>query len=206
MPAIKRFPCDGAPQEPRNVSLTAEPATISDDPARWIASIAGRQDRASFISLFSCFAPRVKGYLLRHGVSASVAEDLAQDTLLAVWRKAGQFDPQRASAAAWIFTIARNRWVDVIRGEQRPVDGRIAEPGGVQSTPEDDFSRLEVESRLRAALRALPAEQSEIVRLSYFEDQTHSEIAERLQLPLGTVKSRIRLANAYLRSTLDGFA
>ena len=188
------------------MSLTAEPATISDDPAQWIALIAGRQDRTSFVSLFSCYAPKVKGYLLRHGVSAPVAEDLAQETLLTVWRKAGQFDPHRATAAAWIFTIARNRWVDVIRSEQRPADGRIAEPVGVQPTPEEDFSRQEVEARLRAALKTLPPEQSEILRLSYFEDQTHSEIAERLQLPLGTVKSRIRLASASLRSTLDGCA
>lgn len=206
MPATKRYPRDTLPPEPREVSLAAETATIENDPAQWISLIARQQDRTSFVSLFVCYAPRVKGYLLRHGVSASIAEDLAQETLLTVWRKAAQFDPERASAAAWIFTIARNRWVDIMRGDQRRGDGRIAEPLGSQTTPEDELSKLEVEARLRAALRTLPAEQSEILRLSYFEDRTHAEIAERLQLPLGTVKSRIRLANAHLRSALDGCA
>lgn len=188
------------------MSLASERVTVADEPAEWIASIAERQDRTSFVSLFSCYAPKVKGYLLRHGVSEPVAEELAQETLLAVWRKANQFDPRRASAAAWIFTIARNRWVDVIRVEHRPGDGRIAEPPCIQPTPEDDLSKSELANRLRAALKTLPTEQAEILKLSYFEDHSHAEIAERLQLPLGTVKSRIRLANAYLRSTLDGCA
>lgn len=206
MPAPKRDFSETLPLESGEVSLAAEQVTEETGPALWISSIAERQDRASFALLFDCYAPQLKGYLLRRGVSASVAEDVAQDTLLTVWRKAALFDPDRASPASWIFTIARNRWVDVLRGEQRGGDGRIAEPLAGQTTPEEELSKLQVEVRLRAALRTLPAEQAEILRLSYFEDRSHAEIAEQLQLPIGTVKGRIRLANAQLRSALESCA
>ncbi len=176
-----------------------------DQPAEWIVSIAARRDCGSFIALFTQFAPRVKGYLIRHGVSPQVAEELAQETFLMVWRKASQFDPMRATASAWIYTIARNLRVDLLRRERHPDDGCIGEPPNAQRTPEDDLKALEIERRLRTAIDNLPREQAEVLRLSYFEDQTHPEIADRLGLPLGTVKSRIRLASTHLRTTLHGF-
>ena len=136
--------------------------------------------------------------------TTQVAEELAQETFLMVWRKANQFDPTRASAGAWIYTIARNLRVDLLRRERHPDDGCIGEPPSAQRTPEDELKVLEAERRLRDAIENLPREQAEVVRLSYFEDQTHPEIADRLGLPLGTVKSRIRLASTQLRSTLAG--
>lgn len=187
------------------MSQTAERPTISSHPAQWVVSIAEYRDRASFIALFTHFAPKVKGYLMRHGVSEPMAEELTQETFLSVWRKADQFDPMRASAVAWIYTIARNLWVDVVRHERHPDDNRIAEPPVAQLTPEEHLKTLEGEKRLRDAMGALPQEQAEVLRLSFFEEKTHAEIADHLGLPLGTVKSRIRLAAAHLRSTLDGF-
>ena len=178
----------------------------ADHPGDWIVAIAEHRDRESFIALFTSFAPKVKGYLLRHGLAEQVAEDLAQETLLAVWRKAEQFDPMRASAGAWIYTIARNLRVDLLRRELHPDDGCIGEMPIAQPTPEDELKALEAEKRLRAAIETLPREQAQVLQLSYFEERTHSEIASRLGLPLGTVKSRIRLASTHLRSALGGFA
>ena len=186
------------------MSVSANRADAVDQSADWIVRIAARQDCGSFIALFTQFAPRVKGYLIRQGVSQQVAEELAQETFLMVWRKANQFDPMRASAGAWIYTIARNLRVDLLRRERHPDDGRIGEAPSAQRTPEDELKVLEAERRLRGAIDNLPREQAEVVRLSYFEDQTHPEIADRLGLPLGTVKSRIRLASTQLRSTLAG--
>ncbi len=177
---------------------------ISIEPADWIVGIAASRDRECFISLFTLFAPKVKAYLLRQGVVEQSAEELAQETLLAVWRKAGQFDPERATAGAWIYTIARNLRVDLIRRERHPDDGRIAEPALEQVTPEQQLKTSEGEKRVRAAIDRLPPEQAQVMRLSFFDERSHPEIACDLGLPLGTVKSRIRLATAQLRSALEG--
>lgn len=184
--------------------MSTETPTLEDDAASWIVAIGTWRDRTSFIALFTQFAPKVKGYLIRQGVSEPVAEELAQETLLAIWRRAHQFDPARASAAAWIYTIARNLWVDLLRHERHPSDGRIAEQPDAQRTPEEDLKAAESHTRLRVAIDALSPEQAEVLSLFYFEDQTHPQIADRLRLPLGTVKSRIRLASTHLRAALDG--
>lgn len=179
--------------------------SVSERPADWIVAIATTRDRDCFISLFTTFAPKVKGYLLRQGVGEQQAEELAQETLLAIWRKADQFDPDRATAGAWIYTIARNLRIDLIRQERHPDDGRVAEPIVPPPTPEDALKAAESEQRLRAAILNLPPEQAAVMRLSFFEDRSHPEIAVELGLPLGTVKSRIRLATAQLRSSLEGY-
>ncbi len=166
-----------------------------------IGRIAAQADRAAFAELFQHFAPRVKSYGLRLGASAPAAEELAQETLLAVWRKAAQFDPERASASTWIFTIARNLRIDTLRRERPP------------PPPEDDadpapladalLTEAEHGGRVRRALAQLPPEQLQVIRLSFFSDAPHSAIAESLGLPLGTVKSRLRLAMTRLRSLLE---
>lgn len=186
------------------VSDAAQRAGVSNEPADWIVGIARSQDRGCFISLFTLFAPKVKSYLLRQGVAEPSAEELAQETLLAVWRKANQFDSERATAGAWIYTIARNLRVDLLRHERHPDDGRIAEPVDEQPTPEQTLKASEGEKRVRAAIDSLPPEQAQVLRLSFFDDLSHPEIAIRLGLPLGTVKSRIRLATAHLRLVLEG--
>lgn len=176
---------------------------LAASPEAWIVAIAEDRDRGSFAALFRSFAPKIKTYLIRHGMSPAIAEELTQETFLNVWRKADQFDPQRASASAWIYTIARNLRVDYLRREHhpddRPADNDLDQP----STPEEELRSKQGEMRLQAAMGTLSVEQSTVLRLSFFEEKTHPEIAAHLGLPLGTVKSRIRLAAAYLRSLLD---
>ena len=164
--------------------------------------VAGSRDRAAFAALFSHFAPRVKAYLLRLGASPALAEDLAQEALLSLWRKAHLFDPAKASAATWLFTIARNLRIDAIRREKRPeLDaGDFAAP---EDAPADQaLAWADTEVRLRAALRELPPDQVQVVELSFFADKPHSQIAGELGIPLGTVKSRLRLAMARLKRAL----
>jgi len=177
------------------------------DWAGLIGRVASRGDREAFKALFEHFAPRIKGFLVKTGSSADQAEEIAQSTMVAVWTRAGQFDPSSAGAAAWIFTIARNQRIDAVRRAAR--EGRLGQ--GVIPDEEADptlaadqiVSRVEDASRVAAAIERLSVEQSTVIRLSFIEERPHSEIAAVLGLPLGTVKSRIRLAMNRLRELLD---
>jgi RNA polymerase sigma-70 factor (ECF subfamily) len=175
--------------------------------AEMIHAIATRGDRGAFAALFGHFAPRVKSYMLRLGAEPQLAEELAQETLLTVWRKAAAFDPAKAAPSTWIFTIARNLRIDAARRGRRgepaddPSDVADADP-----TPDEALAAVQSEARVRQALLALPLDQAEVVRLSYFSDKPHSEIADELRLPLGTVKSRLRLAMRRLRDLLADLA
>lgn len=177
----------------------------SPDLAACILAVGRTRDRDAFIVLFSYFAPRLKTYLRRRGSSVSVAEDLAQETLLTVWKKAGSFDPAKAGASTWVFTIARNLQIDTQRHErhQADVDGQLEVGAAEASAGEDHVARSERERRVRKAMGELPAKQAEVIRLAFFEDSSHTEIERRLGTPLGTVKSRIRLALQYLRLAFD---
>lgn len=177
---------------------------LPKDPASQIVRIANHQDRAAFAALFSHFAPRIKAYLVRLGTPSSQAEDLAQEAMLSVWRKASYYDPSRAGASTWIFTIARNLRIDALRREKRP-DLLKEDPLPPSEIPSADalVEADQRDSRIRVALTSLSPEQAEAVRLSFFEDAPHSEIAERLNIPLGTVKSRLRLAMIRLRAALE---
>jgi RNA polymerase sigma factor (sigma-70 family) len=166
--------------------------------------IARDRDRRAFELLFVHFAPRLKGFLMRQGAGAAAAEDLAQETMLAVWRKAQLFDPSRASASTWIFTVARNLRIDAIRRERRP-DFDPNDPAfvpGEEPAADVKVMRDDEEFRMRAALAKLSPEQAEIVQMSFFADKPHSAIASELGIPLGTVKSRLRLAMARIRAAL----
>ncbi len=169
-----------------------------------VVAVGRARDRAAFKTLFDHFAPRVKGYLMRLGTANSVAEDLAQEAMLTLWRKAALFDPAKASASTWIFTIARNLRIDAIRRERRPEldphEPALQPEAERQADETMDWSKAEV--RLRAALADLPREQAQIIELSFLSEKPHSIIAIELGLPLGTVKSRIRLAMARLRTAL----
>ncbi len=172
-----------------------------------IGRVASHGDREAFRSLFEHFGPRIKGLMLKAGCSADEAEEIAQGTLIAVWRKAGQFDPASTGAAAWIFTIARNLRIDSLRRHARA--GRFGEDAELANMPDATepadvvISRVEDTARVKAAIDRLSDEQSKVIQLSFIEERPHPEIASLLGIPLGTVKSRIRLAMNRLRDLLD---
>jgi len=172
------------------------------DRLQWVSeveAIRDRQDQSAFAALFQHFAPRVKAYLIKTGSAPDVAEEVTQDVMATLWRKAGMFDPGKASVSTWVFTIARNRRIDIVRRNRRPEPEDL--PWGPEAEPDaDDVLSLQEETeRLGAALRSLPDKQRTLVEHAYFGELSHSEIAEETGLPLGTIKSRIRLALDRLR-------
>jgi RNA polymerase sigma-70 factor (ECF subfamily) len=168
-----------------------------------IVAVARNQDRSAFARLFQHFAPRIKTLMMQLGAPPVRAEELAQDTMLSVWRKAHLFDPAGASASGWIYRIGKNLHIDALRRDQRlaaiPADEETA------SVPQPDatLSARESEVRVRTAIAQLSSEQLRVITLSFFEDKPHAEIAKELGIPLGTVKSRVRLAMQRLRDLLD---
>lgn len=170
-----------------------------------IQRVASERDKEAFAELFRIYAPRLKSYMMRRGADAATAEELAQETLLAVWRKAGLYSDDKGSATTWIFTIARNLRIDRLRREvtwQALPEGHT-ETASEEASPDEIVSAQERRVRVQAALSELPPEQLEAVTLAYIEGLSHSEIAERLQLPLGTVKSRMRLAYQKMRLAVE---
>ena len=166
----------------------------------------GRQDREAFVALFNHFAPRIKAMMLKAGLPDQRAEDVAQDTMLLVWRKAHLFDPAGAGPATWIYTIARNVRIDALRRErrlQRIETALLQEPEMQQTGADAIVSTAQSEEQARAGLAQLNDEQKQVVTMSFFEGKAHAEIAEALNIPLGTVKSRLRLAMTRLRSLLE---
>ncbi len=178
------------------------------DWAQLIGAVAVRQDRAAFSQLFDYFAPRVKAFMRRSGMSDGAAEELAQETLIAVWRKAALFNPASRGPSAWIFTVARNLRIDALRRERRSASNDTSDIDSeflLDDSPHADaiVAATEADSRVRAALAELSEEQRRVVELSFYQEMAHAEIAEQLEIPLGTVKSRLRLAMNKLRGLLD---
>ena len=170
-----------------------------------IRKVADEQCRASFGQLFEYYAPRLKSYLKRMGADDSSAEEVVQDVMLTVWRKAGQFDASQASVSTWIFRIARNRQIDRFRQAARPElspEEPLLQPSE-EAAPDETLNRSQVEAAVREQLKTLPREQLDLLKAAFYEGMSHSEIAQAYGLPLGTVKSRIRLAFNRLRGRLD---
>jgi len=197
---FRRIPAGGMTQPP-----TAEGGMAYAD---LIQRVAQRQDRPAFAALFQHFGPRVKAWMLRAGLSPTAAEELAQETMLTVWRKAHLFNAERAGASTWIFTIARNLRIDAVRRERHPSD-LMPDPSEEPDVPPQAdrvIALSQQEVRIRAALGLLPPEQAEVIRKAFFEDKVHAEIEKELGIPLGTVKSRLRLAMTRLRAALGDLA
>lgn len=170
-----------------------------------IVELAQSRQKAVFAAIFRHFAPRIKGFLMRSGVSADKAEELAQESLLNVWRKAALYDPQKASASTWVYAIARNVWIDALRREKYPDFDMLYAGEEENDVPASDgLIKAQDEEQVRSALGGLPQNQRTVILMHYFEDKPHSDIARELNLPLGTVKSRLRLAVQKLRSLMDG--
>ena len=173
-----------------------------------VVEIGARRDRQAFVRVYDYFAPRVKSFLMRSGLPAITAEELAQETMMAVWAKAASFDPAKAAASTWVFTIARNLRIDHLRRQRPTAEIGLTFEEEPDDAPDGEASLLvaERDAQLRSALAGLSPEQATIVRLCYFHDKAHSEIARELGLPLGTVKSRVRLALGRMRALLEGGA
>jgi RNA polymerase sigma-70 factor, ECF subfamily len=167
--------------------------------------VADRSDIEAFKQLYESFGPRVKSYMMRQGADADTAEELAQETLLTVWRKASLYAEEKGSASTWIYTIARNLRIDRLRREVvwQELPAGHEETAADDPTPDEAVSDQERQLRVRAALALLPTDQVEVVRLSYIDGMSHSEIADKLGLPLGTVKSRMRLAYQKIRESVE---
>lgn len=202
---------DGASQrggylvEQRNRARQNEADAVSEgntSDARWVACVEhvrDEKDQRAFAELFRHFAPRVKAFLMKSGADAALAEECAQEVMATVWRKAHLFDPERASVATWVFTIARNKKIDALRKQKRPEPEDLTWGPEHEPDPDAVVSLQQESKQLGKALAALPENQRVLIERAYFGELSHSEIAAETGLPLGTIKSRIRLALERLR-------
>jgi RNA polymerase sigma-70 factor, ECF subfamily len=172
--------------------------------AAWIAAIATRADRGAFAQLFRLYGPKVKGHLRARGASSGLADELTQEVMLTVWRKAAQFDPRKGTASGWLYAITRNRLLNHVRDGHYPVPEAEADDHAASEQPDDQLALAEQRRRLARALEALPPEQCAVLQGAYWRGQTLQECADEQRLPLGTVKTRVRLALARLRALLAG--
>jgi RNA polymerase sigma-70 factor (ECF subfamily) len=179
--------------------------TAPDEFADLVMAVATKRDRTAFARLFDFYAPRVYAYLLRLRLEPGVADELTQDVMTTLWQKAELFDRTKSSVGTWLLRIAHNRRIDVHRRsredtvpEPRPTDTPDPSPA-----PDDSLDMSRREASIRVALRLLPEEQLDLIRLAFFEGLSHGGIASQTGLPLGTVKSRLRLAFSRLRQALE---
>lgn len=193
---------DGRTSAKESGFLSAQ-TTTPTDPTLWLLAVRDQRDRAAFLLLFQYFAPRLKAMLMRGGLRDGSAEDVVQDVMLAVWHKAAQFDPHRAEASAWVYRIARNRRIDLARRKPPPEPDALAEPEGSEPDAAQILALGQEAALLRRALEALSPDQARVLEQAYFQDLPHSRISEITGLPLGTIKSRIRLGLDRLRRDLN---
>lgn len=202
-PPPQPYAVRGAADLQHQKGLFVSGESVQDEWGVLILRVRDANDKDAFGALFRHFAPRIKGFLMKSGASASLAEECAQDVMATLWQKSHLFDPTRASAATWVFTIARNRRIDALRKSRRPEPEDL--PWGPEAEPDQhDVLELAQETdRLAEAMALLPEKQRELIERAYFSDLSHSEIAAETGLPLGTIKSRIRLALERLRHKMS---
>lgn len=191
-------------RESNNLTQTAEKSEKRCH-AESLVAIGKSGDRQAFIEIFNFYAPRIKSFLMRSGISPDQAEELAQETMLAVWDKAGSYDPSKAAASTWLYTIARNKKIDFLRKNARP-DPDPHDPyfqTSAMDSQDEDYIFEQDSEVIAKELQKLPEAQADLIRKAFFEDKTHHEIAKQTNIPLGTVKSRIRLALGKLEDTLS---
>ncbi len=179
------------------VALNAD-TTSQMDWSAILTQLAETQDKKLYITLFRHFAPKVKAYIIRLGLVETTAEELMQETMLTVWRKAHLYNRSKAAASTWIFTLARNQSIDWMRRQKYP------EYELEEWTPDPDDSDRGEQSvtadRMARAVQSLPENQAQVIYMSFYEGRSHSEISSRLGIPLGSVKSRLRLASEKLKT------
>lgn len=186
----------------KDIRQVAAPSGKVSDQTLLMLAVRNDRDRAAFAALFDHFAPRLKAFVMRSGASPGQAEDVVQDVMLTVWRKAALFDPERAQVSAWIYQIARNRKVDVLRKENRAVPEEL-EYDPPDEPDADQVLAVEQEAgHLKSALDRLKPDQRDMIEKAYLGELTHQQISDQTGLPLGTIKSRIRLGLERLRHEL----
>jgi RNA polymerase sigma-70 factor (ECF subfamily) len=178
---------------------------LADHLAQALNRVAQSRDRQAFATLFDHFAPRIKFFLMRKGSNAEQAEDLVQEAMIAVWSKAGLYAPEKGSVATWVFTIARNLRIDRLRRERAQLYETLEDFDAEDETASahDVMARAQEDTAVTKALAQIPEEQRQLLILSYVDDVPQSEIAQRMNIPLGTVKSRMRLGYQRLRKLLE---
>lgn len=188
-------------------SLPSSPALPANDSFEdLLLAVGKKRDRDAFVRLFNHFAPRIKSFLMKGGASPSQAEELVQETMLTIWTRAAGYDPAKAGASTWIFTIARNKRIDSLRRTRRiEVDVNDAAYVSDENATSPDQGMIDSDrtEKIADVLKILPQEQADLIHKAFFEDKTHMQIATETGLPLGTVKSRIRLAMDRLRPSLQ---
>ena len=196
------------------MSAVKSPVIVSDEPtakviATWLQAVAQKKDRQAFRRLFEYYAPRLKSFLMRGGYTPELAEELLQESFLSIWEKAPLFDSAKAAPSTWIYTIARNKKIDYLRKNGRaPLnEGEMAEiaPEPLPH-PNEALMRIQDSERVMQEIERLPDEQKILMMKAFYEDKSHSEIAEELDIPLGTIKSRIRAAMLKLKDVLGDLA
>lgn len=170
----------------------------------WMIAVRDDRDQGAFGSLFDYFAPRLKGFIMKTGTSSAQAEEIVQDVMLTVWRKAEMFDPHRAQVSAWIYQIARNRQIDTIRKESRPMPDELAQDPDLEPDASQILAIEQEAGQLKTAISNINDDQRDIIEKAYLGELTHQEISIQTGLPLGTIKSRIRLGLERLRHELKG--
>ena len=189
----------------RNIKAASFSADTDDDLTLCVELIGKNQDKLAFNSIFKYFAPRLKSFLVKAGSTDSQAEEVIQEVMIAVWTKSSTYDSNKSSVSTWIYTIARNKRIDKIRKEKRHYlsesDEGLEIP--IDSTQEKEIFTAQVSNSLKKYMSNLPEEQSKLLKLSYFYNKTHADISAELKIPLGTVKSRIRLALTKMRHLVE---
>ncbi|MDA9908922.1 sigma-70 family RNA polymerase sigma factor [Gammaproteobacteria bacterium] len=195
---------------------------VNEAAAKWsslLEKVALHSDRYAFQQLFAHFSPLIKAFANKQAGASrgeNFSEEIVQETMIKVWQKAASFNVEKANASTWIFTIARNTRIDLLRKNARHFQNKASSDQyedafdvddiWIENENEDVFNQLAKQRNsemLNESMKALPEEQSLILRKVYLEDKSHSEIAEELELPLGTVKSRVRLALNKLSLSVD---
>ena len=201
---LKSFDSNTA-MKSRNIKADSFSASTDDDLTLCVELIGKNQDKLAFNSIFKYFAPRLKSFLVKAGSTDTQAEEVIQEVMIAVWTKSSTYDSNKSSVSTWIYTIARNKRIDKIRKEKRHYlsesDEGLEIP--VDSTQEKEIFTAQVSNSLKKYMSNLPEEQSKLLKLSYFYNKTHADISAELKIPLGTVKSRIRLALTKMRHLVE---
>lgn len=199
-PSAPRASCTTGRAGKERIAVKPEPKP--SEQTLWMIAVRDRQDRAAFAALFDFFAPRLKHFVMRGGVGSGQAEEIVQEVMLTVWRKAAMFDPERAQVSSWIYQIARNRQIDKMRRENRPLPEALAHEPDSEPDAGQVLALEQETARLKQALERLKPEQREMIEKAYLGELTHQQIKQQTGLPLGTIKSRIRLGLERLRHEL----